>query len=200
MKRTYGKPGWLITSICFFGIACLGVALDEPPTNPLSSRQQPSKQEASPAKVTTPATQSASKTLPPPSTPAVQPTQPVPQPVAPVPPQPPGGKPVPPAIADAIKEGVLTAQMPPDRLWQELERDKSNYPKSVLCWAADRCAAKVVPNVNGTQWQARANMNVQSFREFDKKYTDLGYRLAARQFYIDANGVEFHQAVWLKDK
>jgi hypothetical protein len=200
MKRTYGKLGWLIASICFFGMACLGVALDEPQVNPPSSRQQASRQEAPPAKAATPAPRKAPEpvapTPAPPSSPAVQPA---PQPVPSAPAQPPGGKPVPPAMAEALKEGIFTGQMPPERLWQELERDKSNYPKQVWCKAADTCAAKVVPNVNGTQWRARANMSVQSFHEFNSYYTGFGYRLASRQYYVDANGVEFHQAVWLKD-
>jgi hypothetical protein len=90
--------------------------------------------------------------------------------------------------------------MPPERLWQELERDKANYPIRVWCYSADKCTAKVVPNVNGTQWQARANMSVQGFQEFNSKYTTSGYRLAYHQYYADVQGVEFHQAVWLKDK
>jgi hypothetical protein len=93
----------------------------------------------------------------------------------------------------------VTAQMPPEQLWQQLERDTSHYPTNIRCWAADRCAATVVPNVNGTQWQANANMSEQSYQESNRKYTAQGYRLAAHQFYFDANQVAFHQALWLKD-
>lgn len=122
------------------------------------------------------------------------------RPSAAAPTQPSKGKPVPQSITDAIKEGVVTAQMPPEQLWQELEQNKANYPIQVTCKAADKCFAKVVPNTNGTRWQARANMSVQGFQEYNSKYTALGYRLASHQFYVDGGGVEFHQAVWLKDK
>jgi polyglycine hydrolase-like protein len=200
MKQRYGKLGWLIASICFFAVACLGVALDEPQVNPPSSRQQSSKPEAPPTKVATLATQSAPKTLPPPSTPAVQPTPPVPQPAPPAPTPSPA-----PAASNVfskeeLNKGFLTPQMPPDRLWQELERDKLNYPIELWCKADGLCTARRIPNVNGTQWQARANMSVQGFSEWNAKYTALGYRLAYHQYYPDVNGVEFHQAVWLRNR
>lgn len=202
MKRTYGKVDWLIASVCFFGLASLGVAFDDSQGNLPGSRQQSSKQEAPPPKVA--AAPSAPRKAPAPvaatpaplSSPAVQPA---PQPVAPTS-APPGGKPLPPDMAEAMKKGMYTAQMPPDQLFRELERDKTNYPIQVWCKAAGTCAAKVVPNVNGTMWQARANMSEQGFNEFNNKYIALGYRLADHHSYFDGNGVEFHQAVWLKDR
>jgi hypothetical protein len=129
-----------------------------------------------------------------PPTPAPEPAQ---QP-APKSAEPKGGVP-----AEKIFPGgldrTITAQIPPDQLFGQLERDTSHYPIRLTCWAADRCAATIVPNVHGTQWQARANMSEQAFQDFDKKYTALGYRVASHQFYFDANQVQFHQAVWLKD-
>src|SRR6266404_1444359 len=94
MKQTYGKSAWLIVSICFFGLACLGTALDEPQGNTASAPRQSSRQEAPPAKAAAPTTQRDSSS--PPSTAATAPA-PLPAPAqqtAPKPAEPKGGIPV----------------------------------------------------------------------------------------------------------
>jgi hypothetical protein len=198
MKQPYGKSAWLIASICFFGLACLGAALDEPQRNTASPSKQSSRQEAPPAKAAAPTTQRDSSASP---SVAATPPAPVPAPTqqpVPKPAEPRGGIPV-----DQVFHGDLnkieTAQMPPQQLWQQLQSDASHYPINVRCWSADRCAATIVPNTNGTQWQAGANMSEQSFQEADRKLTALGYRLACHQFYYDASQVQFHQGLWLKN-
>ena len=196
MKQTYGQSAWLIASICFFGLACLGAALDDPQKNSASASSQISRQEAPAPKPAAPTTQKASSS---PVSAAATPPAALPQQPVTKPAEQKGGIPVGQVFHGDLNK-IETAQMPPEQLWQQLERDTSHYPTNVRCWAADRCAATVVPNVNGTQWQARANMSEQSFQEFDRKYTAMGYRVACHQFYYDVNQVAFHQALWLKNQ
>lgn len=60
MKQTYARHGWLFASICFFGLACLGAALDEPRVPPPSPPRQPSKPDVPPPKVAQPSPQNNS--------------------------------------------------------------------------------------------------------------------------------------------
>lgn len=209
MKRTYGKLGWLIASICFFGLACLCVVLDESQANTPGPRQQPSKQETPQAKVTTPAPRKAPEitaTPPAPTPTSPPPSQPTPQPVTPAPA--PSATPAPaetkrePQVFYGVEEGtpVLTAQMEPHRLMRELEQDKSHYPVEVWCKDENTCAAKVVRKVKDIQWQIGLFMNEEVYYQTNRKYAAQGYDFGNGQSFTGRNGVVLHQAVWLKNR
>jgi type IV secretory pathway VirB10-like protein len=212
MKRTFGKASWLIASICFLGLACLGVALDNSQVNSPSSRQQVSKQESPQAKVTTtpslPRRAPEPTATPPMPVPTPQPPpQPAAQPVAPAPAAPPAAsapaerKPEP-NIFYGVDEGtpILTAEMEPHRLMRELEQDKSHYPVEVWCKDVNTCAAKVVRKVKDTQWQIGLFMNEEVYYQTNRRYAAQGYDFGNGQSFTDRNGILLHQAVWLKNR
>ena len=195
MKRAFGKMGWLVVSICFFGLACLGVALDGPDKNTTGPPKQSSKQETSPTKAPTPTTQGNSSAQR--KGPEVSATTPPPAASTDQLPKFKENPPLPP-VQPVEQNGVIIDNISFELLVKKLEQDKSHYPIQVWCHSVAKCGAMVVPNVNGTQWEMRAYMNTQSFQDANTKYSALGYRLVYRQELQNVESI-YYQALWLKD-